>query len=196
MTFHDVTVVLVSKAFYDTHIHIDSLFQRGPGWGIKFIEKGPLVQVALHHDIVSVTPKQMRDAVKARWHAFRNQAAPAPAIAPAGRRTSVPVVFAGLKRRFGRGDAADARPPPGIPAGDPKRMSMWDNVLSVAFLIGIVIAGSNLARLWATSGQIAAREARKASEERDRQRQKEQRELQERIEKIRKDNEDAFRRMR
>ena len=194
MTFPDVPVVLISKEFYDARLHLDSLFKRGPYWGMRFVEKGPLVQVALHHDTVGVTAKQMRDAVTARWRAFRNQ--PAQPV-PVRRRTSVPVVLAGLKRKFGRGDAADARPPPGIPASkDSKRLSMLDKVVSVAFLIGIVIAGSNLARLWATAGQVAAREERSKWEEQERQRKKEQRELHERLEKTRREIDDAIRRMR
>src|SRR5687768_5808340 len=37
--FHDVTVLLLTKEFYDAHIHVGFL-QRGPGWRAVFIPKG------------------------------------------------------------------------------------------------------------------------------------------------------------
>ena len=90
MTSRGVTVVLVSKPFYDAHIHIGSLFMRGPYWyETKFIPKGDLIQCALHSEIVSVEPRELREAVEARWRAFRDQ--------PAGRQprtASVPSVIA------------------------------------------------------------------------------------------------------
>jgi hypothetical protein len=83
--FRDVTVVLVSKQFYDSQIFVPSYFLRGPGWKTKFfIPKGALVQTALHHTLVSVEPQALREAVEARWHAFRDQTAAGPT------RTSVP----------------------------------------------------------------------------------------------------------
>jgi hypothetical protein len=82
--FRDVTVVLVSKQFYDSQIFVRSYFLRGPGWKANFIPKGALVQSALHHTLVSVEPQALREAVEARWHAFRDQAAAGPT------RTSVP----------------------------------------------------------------------------------------------------------
>jgi len=88
VNFCNVTVVLVSKQFYDSQIFIDSFFLRGPGWKANFIPKGALVQVALHHELVSVEPQALRQAIEARWHAFRDQ----PAAASA--RTSVPRVTA------------------------------------------------------------------------------------------------------
>ena len=86
MTFHDVTVVLVPEQFYNSRIFVNSFLLRGPGWNANFIPKGSLVQVALHHELVSCSPQELREAVETRWHAFRNQ----PAIEPA--RTSVPSV--------------------------------------------------------------------------------------------------------
>ena len=59
--YPDVTVVLVSRRFYDAHIFIDSLFLRGPYWHEgKFIQKGELVQCALHHEVVSAEPRAAR----------------------------------------------------------------------------------------------------------------------------------------
>ncbi|MCX7899361.1 MAG: hypothetical protein N2444_04640, partial [Methylocystis sp.] len=95
--FHGVTVVSVSKQFYDERIFVDSLFLRGPGWDNNFLPKGHLVQVALHHDLVSVEPRQLREAVEARWRAFRD----GPGV------TSTEVVAMGDDRRtFSRWEAA------------------------------------------------------------------------------------------
>ena len=40
LIFPDVTVVLVSKQFYDSQIFVRSYFLRGPGWKANFIPKG------------------------------------------------------------------------------------------------------------------------------------------------------------
>jgi hypothetical protein len=66
-----VTVVLVSRAFYDGHIYIRSWVLRGPGWEANFIPKGSMVQVALQHEALPVEGPELRAAVEARWHAFR-----------------------------------------------------------------------------------------------------------------------------
>ena len=83
----DVTVILLPKPFYDRRIFVDLFLLRGPGWNANFILKGALVQMALHHELVSVEPRPLREAVEARWLAFRDR----PAAAPA--RTSVPGVW-------------------------------------------------------------------------------------------------------
>lgn len=58
ITFSGVTVVQVSRAFYDRHIHLSSWLLRGPGWDFNFIPKGSLVQVALHHEAL---PRRQRN---------------------------------------------------------------------------------------------------------------------------------------
>ncbi|MGE0289210.1 MAG: hypothetical protein AB7I42_23630 [Bradyrhizobium sp.] len=68
----DVTVVLVTRAFYDRHIHVNSWLLRGPGWDTSFIPKGDMVQVALQHEALPATAAELRAAVEARWHAFSN----------------------------------------------------------------------------------------------------------------------------
>lgn len=194
-----VTVVLVSKEFYDSHIFIDSLFLRGPGWRIKFIPKGSLIQIALHHEIVSVERQALRQAVEARWHAFRGQ----PAGSTTGddksvksKRTSVPRVTAAWRRMTGRSDAA-ARPSPtlGIAAGDnPRAMSTWEAVQIIVPLIGIAVVLSNLLGLWATPRQTKAREERKKWEELDRRRQEDMKRLEEEQKKRDKVWQEFFRR--
>ena len=58
----DVTVILVPTPFYNARIFVDSYFLRGPGWESNFIPKGDLVQVVLHHELVSVEPRALHEA--------------------------------------------------------------------------------------------------------------------------------------
>jgi hypothetical protein len=157
VNFRNVTVVLVSKQFYDAQIFIDSFFLRGPGWKANFIPKGELVQVALHHELVSVEPQALRHAVETRWHAFRGR----PVAAPA--RTSVPSVTAAQTIDAPGSVAAYA-----VAMGDsPKAMTTWEAVKIAVPLIGIAAMLANLAGLWQLPGQSAERAVRaKAREER------------------------------
>ena len=68
----DVTGVLVTRAFYDRHIHVRSWFLRGPGWDGNFVPKGEMMQVALQHEALPATAAELRAAVEARWSAFRH----------------------------------------------------------------------------------------------------------------------------
>lgn len=68
--FPGVTVFLVSRAFYDKYIHVGSWLLRGPGWDSNFIAKDGLVQVALHHEVLPATARELRTAVETRWLAF------------------------------------------------------------------------------------------------------------------------------
>jgi hypothetical protein len=70
--FTGVTVVLVSRQFYDRRIHVASWLLRGPGWDNYFIPKVDMVQVALQHDALSASAAELRMAAEARWLAFRN----------------------------------------------------------------------------------------------------------------------------
>ena len=67
-----VTVVLVTRAFYDRHIHVRSWLLRGPGWHMNFVPKDDMMQVALQHDALPATAAELREAVEARWRAFRH----------------------------------------------------------------------------------------------------------------------------
>ena len=186
-------MALVSKEFYDAHIHIDSLFLRGPYWHkTAFIAKGELVQCALHAEIVSIEPKLLREAVEARWRAFRGQ----PAVPVKPRTASVPSVIAAALRRAPRADATSAAPTPRIvAAGDkPRPISWWQWVKIALPLIGIVVAGSNLAGLWATEEQTAAYQRRKEAAELRARYEAERKALDERLKKQRKEMDDAMRR--
>ena len=157
----DVTVILLPKPFYDRRIFVDSPLLRGPGWNANFIAKGSLVQMALHHELVSVEPRALREAIESRWLAFRER----PGAAPA--RTSVPGVTAGSNAS--KRDATRAAPKADVVAmGDsPKAMSRWEATKIVVLLIGIAVVLGNLAGLWQLSGKTQESEARaKAREQR------------------------------
>jgi hypothetical protein len=97
VTVIGVTVLLVTRAFYEQHIHVDSFLLRGPGWEFHFIPKndpnlGEIAQVALHHDNYGVSAIELREAVTFRWNAFRN----AP---PAEQTPARPRIFGGFRRK-------------------------------------------------------------------------------------------------
>ena len=145
MFFDNVTVVLVSKQFYNSRIFVRSFFLRGPGWKASFIPKGDLVQTALHHTLVSVEPQALRQAVEARWHAFRDQTAAGPTL------TSVPAAghsSAQIKT------ASDAVPSSNVVAmGDsPRTMSRWEATKIIVLLIGIAALLLNIVGLWRLPG--------------------------------------------
>lgn len=86
-TVRDVTVVDVSKAFYDRFIHIRNALARGPGWGDMFVDLGGSTRIALHHEVLPVEPSVLFAEVGARWNAFREK--PRSGKAPQGwSRTS------------------------------------------------------------------------------------------------------------
>jgi hypothetical protein len=187
--FRDVTVILVSKHFYDSHI---SVYPQG-AWRILVIPKGSLVQIALHHQLLSVGPRAIREAVEARWRVFRDQPAGSASRTKGHDRSvnatkpSVPTVTAAWRRKIGRSDAA-ARPvstPGSVVAEDKARaMSAWAAAKIIVPLIGIAVVLGNLLGIWATPGQIAAREERKKQAEWDQQREEEQRLFQEQLRRM------------
>lgn len=133
VNYPNVTVVLVSKQFHDQRTTVLSRLLPGPAWRANFIPKDDLVQVALHHDLVSVEPRSLREAVEARWIAFRDQPG----------TTSVP-------------HAASV-----VAMGEnPKAVSRWQMLASSLLLIGIAILLANLAGLWDLPGQDKVREVR------------------------------------
>jgi hypothetical protein len=141
VTLRDVTVVLLSAPFYDQHIFVDSWFRRGPAWGWVFQRKGPVVQLALHPDLVSESPEALRDAIEARWLAFRDQPdEPYSAVADDAARAPGTVVVGASRKAW----------------------SAWDAVKVIVPLILIAVVLTNLLGLWATAGQIKVRAERKA----------------------------------
>lgn len=90
VTFRDVTVVLVSRRFYDKHVHVRSWLMRGPYWSCFFVPTGDSVQIAIMHEHVSVPPQDMRAAIEQRWCAFSNH--------PNARLPPKPHVFGSTSR--------------------------------------------------------------------------------------------------
>jgi hypothetical protein len=181
VTFHDVTVLLLTREFYDAHIHV-GLLRRGPSWSSVFIPKGQMVQMALHHEPVSVDGDELRAAVEARWRAFRDSSA----IAARRPKSALGVIRGAQRPRASAVKAAGA---------DPRKTTEWQRIGIVVLLIGIVAAATNLIGVWATPGQLAAREERRKWREQEAQREAEQKKMMEDIEKRRKSHDDAMRRM-
>jgi hypothetical protein len=159
-----VAVILLPQRFYEQHLHINSFLLRGPAWKANFIPKGELVQMALHHEYVSVEPRGLREAVEARWRAFREK----PAAPPA--RASVPSVGPGgaaSNADVSKATALRAAPASDVIAmgEDPKSMSRWEATKVVALLIGIAVVSANLAGLWQASGPTPESEARAKARE-------------------------------
>ncbi len=187
VTFHDVTAILVSKQFYDSHIFVNSLFLRGPGWGNIFIPKGSSIQIALHHELVSVEPRALREAIEVRWHAFRGQPAGSASLAAEDSKSVA---------RTGSVPAIRSDPTPSIVASEPKpgTTSAWDIAKIVVPLIGIAVVLANLVGVWATPGQTAARAERKKWADWHQRRQEESRQLEEERKRIDKGWRDFYRR--
>jgi hypothetical protein len=68
--YPNVTVILVSKFFYDRVINTGNFITRGPGWGAHFIEEGERVKVALHHELLPASAETVRREVEERWKVF------------------------------------------------------------------------------------------------------------------------------
>jgi hypothetical protein len=168
MAFGDVTVVLVSKQFYESRIFAPWFLLRGPGWKkANIIPKGALVQIALHHTLVSVEARALRQAVEARWLAFRDQpsaALPRSSVASvraAGHstaRTEVAPIVSPKSKVVAMGD-------------DPRAISRWEAVKIIVPFIGIAVMSANLAGFWQLPGQREAREARTKAREARQQRE-------------------------
>lgn len=149
--FRDCTAVLVSRAFYDAHIHIASAFMRGPTWAALFRPRDDgRMQIALHHEQFSVSSKGLRDAIEARWLAFRDAAVQPSSAVPSGPRVRVP-------------------------AHSVLVTSPWSFIKIAVPLAGIVVLGANALGTWETTGQQQARLER---EEQARERKREQEERQ------------------
>jgi hypothetical protein len=75
-----VTVILVSRLFYDRVVHVDTLLMRGPGWGAWFLEKdADTMLIALHHHVIPASAETIRLEVEERWKVFgNNKATPHP----------------------------------------------------------------------------------------------------------------------
>lgn len=80
----DVTVVLVSMAFYEQCILPKRSFLSDHTWNLVFRPKGVSMQMVLHYGLFSIDPKHIRAPVEERWQAFRGAPASAPSVTGPG----------------------------------------------------------------------------------------------------------------
>lgn len=182
MIFHDVTAITISKDFYDRSLHVRSAFMRGPGWESVFIEKGPVVQMALHHDMFAIAPEAIRIPVEARWKAYRDQPSPLPQSGTVSH--SQPIVY-------GRWS---------LP------LTWWQTTKFVVPIAGMLAIAANVAGVWDTPSlranraeqaealarHEAKRQAAVARKERDKRETEERMERQRRLDEIRRDLDRTF----
>ena len=69
-SIRDVTVANVSQGFFEATVPIRSWWKRGPGWRYVFIPNGDTVQIAFHHDVLSVPADELWNEIETRWRAF------------------------------------------------------------------------------------------------------------------------------
>jgi len=70
----NVTVAVVSGGFFDANLPMKPGLARSSLWRYWFIPRGDdVVEVALHHEFLSISADDLRAEVEARWHAFRGQ---------------------------------------------------------------------------------------------------------------------------
>lgn len=175
VTYRDVTVFAVSKRFYDEHLHVDSFFQRGPGWNVHFISKGHVVQIALHKEAFRWPPAELRAALETRWKAFRDgppkteNQSPNLSAASSGP-TIAPSQVGGAIQRGSRPRTYRRAAP----------WTAWELIKVGVPLCGIIVALFNVLGAWETTAQQARRmaqeksanEARRAREERKKEEEK------------------------
>lgn len=61
----------MSRRFYNTEIHVDSILLRGPGWEHTLVPTADgMVPVAFHELILPATSAELRTALETRWLSF------------------------------------------------------------------------------------------------------------------------------
>ncbi len=68
--FRDVTAALVSREFFDANNPVKSWWGRGPGWNVHFVPRDEMVQVAFHHDLLTVPADELWQEIETRWRVF------------------------------------------------------------------------------------------------------------------------------
>ena len=69
----NVTVASVSRDFFDRNVPVKSWWKRGPGWSYTFIPKDDIVQIAFHHDVMSVPAEELWSEIETRWRTLSGQ---------------------------------------------------------------------------------------------------------------------------
>ena len=77
-TFPHVTVVVVTRAFYERQVAPKRGFLMPPGSELMFRPEGETIQIVLNNADLIVDPRDFREPAEARWKAFRHQPAPTP----------------------------------------------------------------------------------------------------------------------
>jgi hypothetical protein len=190
ITFHDCTLVKVSRPFYEEAIHVPSVFMQGPGWQGVFHAEGDSMRIALHHEQFSATSQDVRALIEARWRAFRGRSHPASRVEEevavdrsAQRDATDPASASNSARpdtRRAAGAAASALDDPIRFGGAVLVSTPWDMIKLAVALTALLVIGSNALGIWETAAQetrrleraAAAEERRKEKEDRDRQKKK------------------------
>jgi hypothetical protein len=69
----NVTVAMLSGSFFDANLPMRPGLARSSLWDYYFIPRGDVVQVAFHHEFLSISAEDLKAEIEARWHAFRGQ---------------------------------------------------------------------------------------------------------------------------
>lgn len=71
-TFRNVTMLKVSESFFASEVE-ERLGALVATNRYLFIPSGNFVNVAVHHDVIGITPQALREAIGARWYQFHNR---------------------------------------------------------------------------------------------------------------------------
>ena len=105
----------------------------------------------------------------------------------------MPVIYAARRPDMAETQAASGRKVVAA-GGTPRPLSPWDMIKIALPLIGIVVAGSNLAGIWPTQGQVTALAKKREWQEWNARYHRERRELDEKLQRQREEMEEAMRR--
>ena len=61
----NVIAVSVSRDFFDAHLPVD--WRSGLGRRFNFIPSDDMVQIALHHEVMSVSAEELWSEIETRW---------------------------------------------------------------------------------------------------------------------------------
>lgn len=129
-------VVVMSQDFYERHILPRRSFLSGKFWSVMFQPrgtKGAQMQMMLPYPLFSIPLKDMQEPVEARWKAFREQGADAPA-------------------------RASTEPPLRSSAWSLRTLTRWQQILFAVPMAGVLLMLAHFGGLWDTAFLRTARE--------------------------------------
>jgi hypothetical protein len=115
-TIENVTIVWVSRRFYNQKIFVRSLLMRGPFWGNAFVHRDDATGIVVASGVVSAEPDPLHEEIVARWQAFR-------------LKTSVPAA-----QRGGRVELADD-----VEGRKPQAKLMWLAIVLAPTIMSVVV---------------------------------------------------------